>query len=977
MSQVYTGLDTKRLRLLDPADRAALYDRPIFTDEERGVYFALTPAEAVLLATWTDGAVQAFFILLLGYFKAKPRLFSVTTLDAVLPDLTWICQYHALAIDLAALRIPNDRTIQQQRQFILDLTGYRRCRPADRQAAFQLATQAARFSPNVSYLLRIVLHHFDAAKITLPGYTYLQEQIIGKAITTEEARLVNLLADHLTDDEQTALDALLEPHQGHYPITGLRRIPRNLRPRALGRERRRQTTMQPLAAAADRILPLLDLSPDAIRHYAGMVGFYSAARLAQLRTWMVDVYLLCFLHHRTQRLHDHLLSGFMQIVKTIRDDAKAWAKEQVTAYRLQRSADIKRAGRVLHLFTTDQLAPTLPLAQVQERAFAILPADRLDQVADYLASGADCDEGAFFWTFIDDHAQGAKAQLRPLLRAMVLTTPHGHTPLLEAVQFLQATITRRRTLADVAATAIPTRWIPVRLKRYLYGTAADGTPQVDRDRYEFGLYQQLRAALESGELVCPTSTRFRSLEDDLIPLAEWQANKETLIAATNLPILQQPITEHLAELEQEIEAQWARVNGRIARGENTAIQITQHGTSRKWTLKTPKSRERANHALYEHLPQTTLAQVLATVDAACGFMDAFDHVLGRYARQRPDDRVIHACLIAWGTNVGLHRMGEMSDIATGALIRASGNYVRLETLRAATTIIVNAIAAKPLFQAYTIDGVVHSSSDGQKFATIIDTPRSQHAARYFATGKGVVAHTVVTNHLPIITGMLSAHDHEGHALFDLLYNNETAVRSTIHSTDTHGTNLVNFAILSVFGHDFAPRYANLQDRMRTSLYGFQPPAAYGEDALFRPVRKLNTELIISEWDQLQRIFVSLARKTVSQHVLIQKLSSAKRRNRTLQALWEYDHIPETLHLLAFVDSPRRRQNVQRALNRGEQYHHLKKALTHGHAGKLRYISEDEQDIWNEASRLLTNAIIFYNMTILEQAIAAQEAAGNA
>jgi TnpA family transposase len=419
------------------------------------------------------------------------------------------------------------------------------------------------------------------------------------------------------------------------------------------------------------------------------------------------------------------------------------------------------------------------------------------------------------------------------------------------------------------------------------------------------------------------------------------------------------------------------VNGRIAAGDNPAIQVTQHGTTRKWTLKTPKSREPANHALYERLPQTTLTQVLATVDAACGFMDVFDHVLGRYARPRPDDRVIHACLIAWGTNVGLHRMGEMSDIPATTLVRASGNYVRLETLRAASTIIINAIAAKPLFREYNIDGVVHSSSDGQKFATIIDTPRSQHAARYFGMEKGVVAHTVVTNNLPIITGMLSAHDHEGHALFDLLYNNETAVRSTIHSTDTHGTNLVNFAILSVFGYDFAPRYATLQDRMRTSLYGFQPPAAYGEDALFPPVRKLNTPLIVNEWDQIQRIFVSLARKTVSQHVLIQKLSSAKRRNRTLQALWEYDHIPETLHLLAFVDSPRRRRNVQRALNRGEQYHHLKKALTHGHAGKLRYISEDEQEVWNEASRLLVNLIIFYNMTILEQAIAAQEAAGNA
>lgn len=168
-----TPISTKRLRLLDPTDRVALYDRPVFTDEERGMYFALTPAETVLLTTWTDSALQAFFILLLGYFKAKPRLFSITTLADVLPDLTWICQYHGLTVDLSTVRIPHNRTLQQQRQCILDLTGYRRCQPADRQAAFHVALRATRFSPKVAYLLRIVLQHFATAKITLPGYTYL------------------------------------------------------------------------------------------------------------------------------------------------------------------------------------------------------------------------------------------------------------------------------------------------------------------------------------------------------------------------------------------------------------------------------------------------------------------------------------------------------------------------------------------------------------------------------------------------------------------------------------------------------------------------------------------------------------------------------------------------------------------------------------------------------------------------------------
>jgi TnpA family transposase len=77
-------------------------------------------------------------------------------------------------------------------------------------------------------------------------------------------------------------------------------------------------------------------------------------------------------------------------------------------------------------------------------------------------------------------------------------------------------------------------------------------------------------------------------------------------------------------------------------------------------------------------------------------------------------------------------------------------------------------------------------------------------------------------------------------VFDLLVGNPTNLQPTIHSTDTHGANQVNFALLKVFGFTFAPRYANIQEKMRTALYGFRHPKHYGAEALFRPVRKLNT-----------------------------------------------------------------------------------------------------------------------------------------
>jgi hypothetical protein len=72
--------------------------------------------------------------------------------------------------------------------------------------------------------------------------------------------------------------------------------------------------------------------------------------------------------------------------------------------------------------------------------------------------------------------------------------------------------------------------------------------------------------------------------------------------------------------------------------------------------------------------------------------------------------------------------------------------------------------------------------------------------------------------------------------------------------------------------------------------------------MLRPIRKLNTELIIAEWSNLLRIFVSLALKTTTQSIIVRTLNSYARRNKTQQALWEYDNISRSLYLLKYIDS---------------------------------------------------------------------------
>ncbi|WP_336845415.1 Tn3 family transposase, partial [Providencia rettgeri] len=74
---------------------------------------------------------------------------------------------------------------------------------------------------------------------------------------------------------------------------------------------------------------------------------------------------------------------------------------------------------------------------------------------------------------------------------------------------------------------------------------------------------------------------------------------------------------------------------------------------------------------------------------------------------------------------------------------------------------------------------------------------ARFSAKYFRKGKGVSALTLVSNHVPINTKVISANEYEAHHAFDLLYNNTSHIQPKTLATDTHGVNNVNFAILDL------------------------------------------------------------------------------------------------------------------------------------------------------------------------------------
>ena len=82
----------KRLYLLSEAEIDELYARPIFNQEERVLYFDLNKAELDALGQLTTTKTRLYFILQLGYFKAKHQFFTFN-LDEVNDDVTFLLNH--------------------------------------------------------------------------------------------------------------------------------------------------------------------------------------------------------------------------------------------------------------------------------------------------------------------------------------------------------------------------------------------------------------------------------------------------------------------------------------------------------------------------------------------------------------------------------------------------------------------------------------------------------------------------------------------------------------------------------------------------------------------------------------------------------------------------------------------------------------------------------------------------------------------
>jgi len=960
----------KLISVLSEAEQVALYGLPDFNDGQRLEYLSLSESELALACSRPRLHAQAYCAVQIGYFKAKHAFFRFTWDDA--PDdraFVLTRYFEGQLVQLEAITVYEQYA---QRALIADLFGYRLWTSDFLAPLTQHAAQVVRRDVTPGFVVADLIVYLNEHKIVRPGYTTLQT-LISAALATERRRLETLLAAALDAAATEALAQLLVRDDTLSALAALKQDAKSFGWRQMAQEREKRATLEPLYRIAKTVLPTLAISQQNLHYYASLAHFYTIYDLRRLKPAQTHLYLLCYAWQRYRQLTDNLVDAVGYHLKQIEDESKTQASKRFLAEQGQRAHDSAPVGRVLLLYVDEMVADDTPFGAVRQHAFKIMPKEALALVGQRL-SAKPMSKVALRWQVVDGFADRIRRHLRPLYGVLTFSAAAPDHPWLAAHAWVKGVFAKQQRLSQRPLVECLPATVPTHLRPYLLMCDADGKPtSVHADRYEFWLYRQLRKRLKSGELYLDDSLQHRCFTDDLVSLDAQAAVRRQM----DIPWLRQPLHAQLAALTAELGTQWQAFNRALRQGKLTHLDYDRETKTLTWRRPKADRTLTQQESFYAQLASCDVADVVGFVNDQCAFLSALTPLQPRYAKQVATTESLIAVIIAQAMNHGNHVMARTSDIPYHVLEATYQQYLRHASLQAANDRISNGIAALSIFPHYsfTLDAL-YGSVDGQKFGVERPTIKARSSRKYFGRGKGVVAYTLLCNHIPLQSWLIGAHDFEGHHVFDIWYRNTSDISPTDITGDMHSVNKANFAILHWFGLRFAPRFTNLDAQLK-ELYCADDPARY-ESYLVRPVGQIDVDVIEDEQANIDQIIATLALKEMTQGTLIRKLCTYTTPNPTRRAIFEFDKLIRSIYTLRYLRDPQMQRTVHRSQNRIESYHQLRAAIAQvGGKKELTGRTDLEIEISNQCARLIANAIIYYNSAILSRLLTTYEASQNA
>jgi TnpA family transposase len=252
-----------------------------------------------------------------------------------------------------------------------------------------------------------------------------------------------------------------------------------------------------------------------------------------------------------------------------------------------------------------------------------------------------------------------------------------------------------------------------------------------------------------------------------------------------------------------------------------------------------------------------------------------------------------------------------------------------------------------------------------RFVVPVRTINAAPNSKYFGVGRGVTYYNFTSDqftgfHGIVIPGTLR----DSLYILDGLLEQQTSLRPTELMADTAGYSDLIFGLFWLLGYQFSPRLADIGE---ARFWRMDRSANYGAlDGVAR--HRINTKLIMRNWDDLLRVAGSLKMGTVRASDLIRSLHFGSRPSTLARAIGEVGRVPKTLHLLTFLDDETYRRRILTQLNRGEGRRNLGRHLFHGQRGELRQPYKEGQEDQLGALGLVLNILVLWNTRYMQVAL---------
>ena len=431
--------NTQRLQILSEHEVLAIYGRPIFNELEQRHYFSLSELELADLrlraVNGKDTSSKLYFILQLGYFKAKHLFFQFNYIN-VKKDADFILNIY-MPNDMIPTKLPTRKVQVSTRLNILSLLGFQDDSDKTNELMVKKSQILVQKIVNPSEIFSELKNMLEKNRIVLPPYSRLQDTI-GFALKNEESRIIKIFQNNLTSAIEQSLNALLKIENIFYKITELQFDAKTFRTQEMQLELSKLEACQTIYLFSQKILPMLMISRKNINYYSDLARIYTVFRLKRLQPEVAYLYLICYVHKRYEKVVNNLLQGFAYYVDKYNVAAKKHSVDNMPDTNATVNKYRKQAGELISWYTDDNIMKCSGQL-IQEKAYAFMAKDDILVLSKaLLEDNRDSTATTLVWEYHKNNYRCILLNLRPLFQAIDFEVNEKLEELLKAINYLKS-----------------------------------------------------------------------------------------------------------------------------------------------------------------------------------------------------------------------------------------------------------------------------------------------------------------------------------------------------------------------------------------------------------------------------------------------------------------------------------------------------------------------------------------------------------